>query len=436
MLIDDFVEIFNEHRKANYSPSDKLTADRSMSPWYGLSGFWGNMDPSPCTALEGRPENACEIQDLCDGRTGILLRLSIVKTARKEARGARADEETNQESGNDDQDERLHDGGRALLELVMPWANTGRIVCADSFFASVATATELLKNGLRFTGVVETATKEFPLAYFHRQRMGKRGDWLHLVARDEHSNPFIFAVVFLDRDRQHFVSTVRSMRNREACQGTQWRRVGTTPHMGPKPEDHSIPQPMLVEEYYETCGQIDWRNRVCQDDLEIERTVRTMDVWRRLGQTLFGMCVVDSYYLFRECTGSEESKHDFFSGLAEEMIDNTFNRGTCPPSRLGNRVSASPNTGGSPESMAAFASGGVSHHLTPAKATRRRKNGEDTPYIEQRGCRICKKKVTTVCSTCVTEGVEEKKAYFCHPRKGHLCYAQHLREAHMLQGSI
>lgn len=37
--------------------------------------------------------------------------------------------------------------------LVFPWARSSRIVCADSYVASVSAAEEPLKVGLRFVGL-------------------------------------------------------------------------------------------------------------------------------------------------------------------------------------------------------------------------------------------------------------------------------------------
>ena len=44
--------------------------------------------------------------------------------------------------------------------LVLPWAQSGRGVCADSYFASVVTAQTMMDLDLRFIGVVRTATKK------------------------------------------------------------------------------------------------------------------------------------------------------------------------------------------------------------------------------------------------------------------------------------
>ena len=76
---------------------------------------------------ERKPENGAEIHNTVCGRSGITMRLRIVKSAK------------NEEEQKDDEDNLPH-GTKVLKELVMPWANTDRIVCADSYFASVPAA--------------------------------------------------------------------------------------------------------------------------------------------------------------------------------------------------------------------------------------------------------------------------------------------------------
>ena len=51
-------------------------------------------------------------------------------------------------------------GAAVLMELVLPWVNTHRIVCADIYFASVISAELMYINGLNFTGVVKTSTRK------------------------------------------------------------------------------------------------------------------------------------------------------------------------------------------------------------------------------------------------------------------------------------
>ena len=63
----------------------------------------------------------------------------------------------------------------------MPWVNTHRIVCADSYFASVTAAGLLYLNGLKYIGVVKTSTSKYSMAHLDSQELRKGGtcmDWL------------------------------------------------------------------------------------------------------------------------------------------------------------------------------------------------------------------------------------------------------------------
>jgi len=81
-----------------------------------------------------------------------MLNLSVVTTAEH-----RQDTTTGHE---DD----LPQGITALKKLVAPRDGTKRDVCADSYFASVTAAKQLLGIGLRFIGVVKTATRGYPMS--------------------------------------------------------------------------------------------------------------------------------------------------------------------------------------------------------------------------------------------------------------------------------
>jgi Transposase IS4 len=76
-----------------------------------------------------------------------MLRLKLVTAAGYESAHAEADS-----SG------QLR-GTKVPKELVLPWDRTGRIVAADTYFASVESAEDLYKAGLRFIGAVKTATR-------------------------------------------------------------------------------------------------------------------------------------------------------------------------------------------------------------------------------------------------------------------------------------
>jgi hypothetical protein len=80
-----------------------------------------------------------------------MMRLKLVKTM----------EEQNMQIEPGDNDG-LNNGTSMLKYLVLPWARTDKIVCVNSYFASVGTLKELKQIGLRFIGVVKTATRQFP----------------------------------------------------------------------------------------------------------------------------------------------------------------------------------------------------------------------------------------------------------------------------------
>ena len=87
----------------------------------------------------------------------MMLRLKLVKNIQEEGKA-----KLGQESGN--VDDIIH-GCKVLKELIGPWYHTHRVVCDDSYFASVSTAKELMRLGMRCIGVVKTASKKFLMAY-------------------------------------------------------------------------------------------------------------------------------------------------------------------------------------------------------------------------------------------------------------------------------
>ena len=122
-----------------------------------------------------------------------MLRLKLVKNTEAEEDGSH-ENESNQG---------LIHGCIVLKELVEPWYYTARTVCADSYFASVSTATELLRLGLRFIGVVKTATKKYPQKYLSELEAPpgqSRGWWKGVVHKTQQGVESLYAFVWVDRD--------------------------------------------------------------------------------------------------------------------------------------------------------------------------------------------------------------------------------------------
>ena len=78
-LVDDFINGFNDRRSSNYSPSNRTSVDESISRWYGLGRCWINMVLPNYVAIDRKLENGCEIQNTCDERNRIMIRLKITR---------------------------------------------------------------------------------------------------------------------------------------------------------------------------------------------------------------------------------------------------------------------------------------------------------------------------------------------------------------------
>jgi hypothetical protein len=84
-------------------------------------------------------------------------------------------------------------------------------VCANSYFPSVGLAKELFRNGLRFIGVVKTATREYyPKPFLTSVKLQNRGDFVALRSNATENSPELGAMVWMDREGRYFISTAGS----------------------------------------------------------------------------------------------------------------------------------------------------------------------------------------------------------------------------------
>ena len=138
----------NEHRQERATTSHVLCVDESISRWYGRGGDWISGRLPQYVYMDRKPESGCEIQNIARERSGVMLGMPFVKFAIVGA--AKLIPAT------------LTHGTRGLMDLCALWTGTGRIVCADSNFASVQAACTLYDNGLWFPGVLKNSTKSTP----------------------------------------------------------------------------------------------------------------------------------------------------------------------------------------------------------------------------------------------------------------------------------
>jgi Transposase IS4 len=128
-----------------------------------------------------------------------MMQLQMVTTAEHE------------ETRKSEAEEGLKHGTVVLDRLVRPWYGKGdRIVCADSYFASVEVALHLQARGVRFIGVVKTATYSYPMKLLQSKVLPTRGEWKSYVHQRD-GKVAAMAVVWVDRERRHFISTASSV---------------------------------------------------------------------------------------------------------------------------------------------------------------------------------------------------------------------------------
>jgi hypothetical protein len=78
MLINDFVANIDKYRQRTFVPGGNLEADETVIRWYGKGSAFVDAGLPMYLALERKPDNGGEIQNLADVASGIMLHLKVV----------------------------------------------------------------------------------------------------------------------------------------------------------------------------------------------------------------------------------------------------------------------------------------------------------------------------------------------------------------------
>ena len=153
------------------------------------------------SAIECKPDNGGEIQNLADVASGIMLYLKVVKSNAEEeaitaasvaAAAAATDDVAANEGGN---------GTRVLSELLVNYHDSGRLVTGDAYFASVEAAVKLKEMGLHFIGNVKQCSRRFPMEVLGNVTLSKRGSRLVLASiNDATGETELVAIAWIDRN--------------------------------------------------------------------------------------------------------------------------------------------------------------------------------------------------------------------------------------------
>ena len=402
--VSGFLKAINDHRQTFVSPSERICVDEAMSRWYGLGGDYLKGKGLPhYVALDRKPENGCELKSACCGESGIMLRLEVTRSA-VETRVLPYESEQQH-------------GTAVTLRLVEPWFNSNRIVCADSYFSSVATAACLLRYKLWFIGVVKTATKGFPMAFLESLTLSHRGQFVSLSSFDEAVNRKFMAIMWLDRERRFFISTTGSTAPVDPILRERWTMVDNEAQL----IERTTPITDVCAKYYSANGKIDEHNRCRQADLDIEKKLRTMKWSFRVNSSLFAVCVVDAWLLYKGKMGARNhmSPWTFYCKLADQLIANSYDTVEL-------RKRKAPEM----EILDSEHGNGSGIHLVETKRRRKTKDGTVTKALYQGRCAICQGNMKSkfMCSACKAR--TGKELYLCSNGTGRRCLEEHIRGAH------
>ena len=231
-----------DHRASTFQPSDVICVDESISRWYGKGDHWINFSLPMYVAMERKPDNWCEIQNSAGGRSGIMMRLKLVKTADENRAAAEEQGET----------ERVPHSAAIIKKLVLPWIHTDRIVCADSSFASVPTVKLLNLHGMQFVGVEKTATRNYPMRFLSPVVLNHRGDWKGLVSNGlQTGDPTMLTFVLMDCwQTRYFIASASSLEAGTPYKRWRWQQVDTIPNADPTNVELLVPQPKAAELFF------------------------------------------------------------------------------------------------------------------------------------------------------------------------------------------
>ena len=203
----------------------------------------------------------------------------------------------------------------------------------------------------------------------------------------------------------------------------RYRQISEDPEADPEKIAIQVRQPLAIETYYDGAGGIDQHNKLRAAELRVDRTLATKNWARRINLGLWGICVCDTFYFWMQVVHVElrdDTPDEFFSKLADEMIENT----------IGLRSSRRSHGGSEAEECTQLP------RLRHTLAKKTKAVGRDgAPKSAQGRCRepSCSKQSTMVCSACThPTDASQKQLYFCDPLKKGIscCFGNHVKAMH------
>ena len=189
-----------------------------------------------------------------------------------------------------------------------------RVVVAGSAFSSVTTAIECRKKGLFYSGIVKTASREFPKDYLDDpSKYAGRGNHMTLTTTIE--NCKLIALGWKDKTIKKFISTCGTTQPDKPHEKHHYTRDGDV-------VVSEVPRPQLVSQYFDAASKIDVHNHLRQGLLNIEDVWGTQTWRHHLAATLFGVTVTDALIAYNYEHSASHTMRDFVNELALSLIFN------------------------------------------------------------------------------------------------------------------
>ena len=179
-----------------------------------------------------------------------------------------------------------------------------------------------------------------------------------------------------------------------------------------------VAQPKAIATYYKGAGTIDRHNRICADELRMDRNLGTKHLDKRFNLGVLGIICINAYLFFQQVVHADNKKTsclEFFCKLADELINN--NEGIRRT-----REAAEQDVGAVADAATAS---------TPTvRRTPRLKHSNGGHHAQGR-CSIkgCAKHSIYVCSVCTqATDAAQKQFWFCNHTtvEGSDCFAKHI----------
>ena len=224
----------------------------------------------------------------------------------------------------------VKDGEKATtactLRLMRCLAGQGVILHGDSWFASLNTLLKLREQGIYFAGLIKTGHSGIPVKYLRGlfTAQSPRGETKTVHLGDGITR--VFAHAWNEpgwkngkppkKAQKVWVSNCYSAapvepwdKNRTFLSADGMVRRGVI----------SVPQSLLIREYYGVANRIDIHSQYRQGLLAIERTWKTKSWQLRLFQTVMGMVLVNGYLAYKFLTPHNPTLREFTNRVALAM---------------------------------------------------------------------------------------------------------------------